>query len=163
MQNQGYANLEVFDGLMATANAAIGSELGVFNDQPSAQRRSIGQRIADTASAANDWMGRNVGVAVPSGREVATAYGDTVTAVGEGVDRYGRAIGREAKAIGQDAYTGAQAGRDIVKASDDPLYSYNPLAHLAGALVGGGSKAISGFVDRGIRRVFPKTSDDVSE
>ena len=31
MQNQCYANLEVFDGLMATASAAMGCDLSVFN------------------------------------------------------------------------------------------------------------------------------------
>jgi len=31
MQNQCHANLEVFDGLMATANAAMGCDLSVFN------------------------------------------------------------------------------------------------------------------------------------
>ena len=39
-------------------------------------KRGLGQKIADGAGAANNWMGRNVGLAVPDGREFTAAASD---------------------------------------------------------------------------------------
>jgi hypothetical protein len=94
MQNTS-ANISQFEGIQTTANATMGyGDLGVFNDQPpAAQRRSFGQR-------ANDWMGRNLGLAFPSGQEIGDAYDKSE-------------VGAIAKDISSGAYAGSKEGEKI--------------------------------------------------
>ena len=88
-----------FDSSYAKTATALRQPTGKLAAEPQPPRRRLGQRITGAATVANNWAGRNLGIQVPSGRELGSAYGNAATAVGQ-----------EAKAIGQDAIAGAQGG-----------------------------------------------------
>ena len=81
--------MQVFNSFQELEVAQGQSQMDVFNDYDAKPPVSIVRKVADVAGAANDWMGRNIGLAVPSGRETGDAYGSA-----------GRAVGDTGKAIG---------------------------------------------------------------
>ena len=162
--------MQVFNSFqeMAVGTGALDaqSQMGVFNDHDAKPPISIVRKVADVAGAANDWMGRNIGLAVPSGREYRDGFDKTT-----GVPA--RAVGRVAKAVGRDAYAGAQGGFDDGKRFGREWGDYvggglgADVGGAIGGVLGGAVGAIitpfGGAMDRGIDRHKPKASDDISE
>ena len=139
--------MQTYNSFNELAEATCPSPMSVFNKQPPAppRRNLVGQKIKDAASAANAWMGHNIGVAVPSGKDLGTMYGDAVATVGQDF-----AAGRKAMAKDfpvnpdTDSYTAAQ----------------NTIAQGLGGVAGVIGFPLGRYVERTIEGVFPKTSDD---
>ena len=130
---------------LAAANGCTVFNTANTENQPP---KSIGQRIADTASAANDWMAQKIGLAVPTAQE------------------YKEAFDKRSGPIARDAVAGFKAGRESVedkfpvKPDMDPgSTAFNTIVQ---GLVGAGTAGkamLGGIVDRRLDKIFPKTYD----